>query len=142
NQYMKLDIHSKRNLELVETIRAKGRKGSFLWLLDFTVTAMGVRRLKQWIESPLLSKTEIENRLNLVEQFLNNFMIRKELREALKLVYDLERLSGRVAFGNVNARDLIQLKRSLEQVPIILGLVEQLGNEYANQLVRDIDRCE
>ncbi|NSL51104.1 DNA mismatch repair protein MutS [Calidifontibacillus erzurumensis] len=142
NQYMKLDIHSKRNLELVETIRAKGRKGSFLWLLDSTVTAMGARRLKQWIERPLLSKTEIENRLNLVEQFLNNFMIRKELREALKLVYDLERLSGRVAFGNVNARDLIQLKRSLEQVPIILGLVEQLGNEYANQLVRDIDRCE
>ncbi|WP_458413825.1 DNA mismatch repair protein MutS [Schinkia sp. CFF1] len=142
NQYMKLDIHSKRNLELTETIRTKGKKGSFLWLLDETVTAMGARRLKQWIERPLLSQTEIENRLNLVETLLNNYFVRQELREALKPVYDLERLSGRVAFGNVNARDLIQLKKSLQQIPIITGLIEQLQNPYANVLFREIDRCE
>ncbi|HHY74725.1 MAG TPA: DNA mismatch repair protein MutS [Bacillus bacterium] len=142
NQYMKLDIHSKRNLELTETIRTKGKKGSFLWLLDSTVTAMGARRLKQWIERPLLSQVEIENRLNMVETLLNNFFIRQELREALKPVYDLERLSGRVAFGNVNARDLIQLKKSLQQIPIILGLIEQLENNYADVLARNIDPCE
>lgn len=142
NQYMKLDIHSKRNLELVETIRSKGKKGSFLWLLDATVTAMGARRMKQWIERPLLSKEEIENRLNMVETLLNNFFIRQELQVALKPVYDLERLSGRVAYGNVNARDLIQLKKSLQQVPIILGLMEQLQNSYANTLFEDIDPCE
>ena len=142
NQYMKLDIHSKRNLELVETIRTKGKKGSFLWLLDSTVTAMGARRLKQWIERPLLSKVEIENRLNMVETLLKNFFIRQELQEALKPVYDLERLSGRVAYGNVNARDLIQLKKSLQQVPIILGLVEQLQNSYADSLLQNIDPCE
>ncbi|MEC1778966.1 DNA mismatch repair protein MutS [Schinkia azotoformans] len=142
NQYMKLDIHSKRNLELVETIRTKGKKGSFLWLLDSTVTAMGARRLKQWTERPLLSKVEIENRLNMVETLLKNFFIRQELQEALKPVYDLERLSGRVAYGNVNARDLIQLKKSLQQVPIILRLVEQLQNSYADSLLQNIDPCE
>ncbi|MEC1721942.1 DNA mismatch repair protein MutS [Schinkia azotoformans] len=142
NQYMKLDIHSKRNLELVETIRTKGKKGSFLWLLDSTVTAMGARRLKQWIERPLLSKVEIENRLNMVETLLKNFFIRQELQEALKPVYDLERLSGRVAYGNVNARDLIQLKKSLQQVPIILGLVERLQNSYVDSLLQNMDPCE
>lgn len=142
NQYMKLDIHSKRNLELVETIRTKGKKGSFLWLLDSTVTAMGARRLKQWIERPLLSRVDIENRLSIVETMLNHYFVRQELREALKPVYDLERLSGRVAFGNVNARDLIQLKKSLQQVPTILGLIEQLQNPYAHTLSQNIDPCE
>lgn len=142
NQYMKLDIHSKRNLELVETIRTKGKKGSFLWLLDSTVTAMGARRLKQWIERPLLSKFEIEKRLNMVQTLLNQFFERQELREALKSVYDLERLSGRVAYGNVNARDLIQLKKSLQQIPTILHLIQKLQNPYAEKLSQDMDPCE
>ncbi|MGB3889967.1 MAG: DNA mismatch repair protein MutS, partial [Priestia megaterium] len=107
NEYMKIDLFSKRNLELTETIRSKGKKGSLLWLLDQTVTAMGGRLLKNWIDRPLLKQTDIDNRLNMVDVLMKQFFEREELRELLKDVYDLERLAGRVAFGNVNARDLI-----------------------------------
>lgn len=110
DQFMKIDYYSKRNLELTETIRSKGKKGSLLWLLDETKTAMGGRLLKQWIDRPLLNKDEIENRQNLVETMISHYFERQDLREKLKEVYDLERLAGRVAFGNVNARDLVQLK--------------------------------
>lgn len=142
NQFMKIDLFSKRNLELTETIRSKGRKGSLLWLLDQTVTAMGGRMLKQWIDRPLLSKETIESRLDMVMTFINQFFEREELRELLKEVYDLERLAGRVAFGNVNARDLIQLKRSLERVPGIVEVVNRLNHPYAEKLVDQIDPCE
>src|SRR5690625_1852822 len=111
--YMSLDMYSKRNLELTETIMKKGKHGSLLWVLDQTVTAMGSRMLKKWLERPLLDKSRIENRLEIVEGFYQGFMQREELREALKSVYDLERLAGRIAFGNVNAKDLLQLKQSL-----------------------------
>jgi DNA mismatch repair protein MutS len=141
NQYMKIDLYSKRNLELTETIRAKGRKGSLLWLLDETMTAMGGRMLKQWIDRPLLDRAKIERRLNMVETLMNHYFERQELRELLRNVYDLERLAGRVAFGNVNARDLIQLKKSLQQVPEIKAVVEKLENEDAQELAREIDPC-
>jgi DNA mismatch repair protein MutS len=141
NQYMKIDLYSKRNLELTETIRAKGKKGSLLWLLDETMTAMGGRLLKQWIDRPLLNRTKIERRLNMVETLMNHYFERQELRELLRNVYDLERLAGRVAFGNVNARDLIQLKKSLQQVPEIKAVVEKLENEDAQELAREIDPC-
>src|SRR5690606_7569244 len=109
-QYMKIDYFSKRNLELTETIRSKGRKGSLLWLLDETKTAMGGRLLKQWLDRPLIQKGEIVRRQALVETLLNHYFERQELREKLTEVYDIERLAGRVAFGNVNGRDLVQLK--------------------------------
>ncbi|MBB5323588.1 DNA mismatch repair protein MutS [Anoxybacillus tepidamans] len=141
DQYMKIDVYSKRNLELTETIRTKGRKGSLLWLLDETMTAMGGRLLKQWIDRPLLNHEKIERRLNMVETLINHYFERQELRELLRNVYDLERLAGRVAFGNVNARDLIQLKKSLKQVPDIQAVVEKLDNEDAKQLARTIDPC-
>lgn len=140
-QYMKMDVYSKRNLELTETIRTKGRKGSLLWLLDETMTAMGGRLLKQWIDRPLLHREKIERRLNMVETLLEHYFERQELRDLLRDVYDLERLAGRVAFGNVNARDLIQLKKSLKQVPSIRAVVEKLDNEDAKQLARTIDPC-
>ncbi len=142
NQFMKIDLYSKRNLELTETIRSKGKKGSLLWLLDQTVTAMGGRLLKQWIDRPLLNKTEIEARLNMVQTFIEQYFERLELRDLLKEVYDLERLAGRVAYGNVNARDLLQLKKSLEQVPGIYKLVTQLHHPYANNLGKQMDLCE
>ena len=125
-QYMKIDYFSKRNLELTETIRSKGKKGSLLWLLDETKTAMGGRLLKQWIDRPLIDKRAIIERHELVETLIKAYFERQEIREKLKEVYDLERLAGRVAFGNVNARDLIQLKRSLQQIPVIRQIVEQL----------------
>ncbi len=141
-QHMKIDYYSKRNLELTETIRSKGKKGSLLWLLDETKTAMGGRLLKQWIDRPLIDKESIQTRLVMVETLLNAFFERQELREKLKEVYDLERLAGRVAFGNVGARDLVQLRRSLEQIPFIYNLIEQLGNEESRQLAARLDPCE
>ncbi|MBM7693806.1 DNA mismatch repair protein MutS [Peribacillus deserti] len=139
-QYMKIDYHSKRNLELTETVRSKGKKGSLLWLLDETKTAMGGRILKQWIDRPLLSRSAIEQRQELVSLMIQNFFEREELRERLKEVYDLERLAGRVAFGNVTARDLLQLKRSLQQVPAIMGVVKSMGGGAA-ELAEKMDPC-
>ena len=141
-QYMKIDYYSKRNLELTETIRSKGKKGSLLWLLDETRTAMGGRLLKQWIDRPLIQKDEILRRHMMVETLISSFFERQELRELLKEVYDLERLAGRVAFGNVNARDLMQLKRSLQQIPSIKDLVMKLGNKEAEELGENLDPCE
>jgi DNA mismatch repair protein MutS len=142
NEYMKIDFYSKRNLELTETIRTKGKKGSLLWLLDDTVTAMGGRLLKQWVDRPLLDREKIENRLSMVETLLHQFFERQELREKLKGVYDLERLAGRVAYGNVNARDLIQLKKSLQLIPDIQEVVSRLDHPYARLLTEKIDPCD
>ncbi len=141
-QYMKIDFFSKRNLELTETIRSKGKKGSLLWLLDETKTAMGGRMLKQWIDRPLIQKDEILQRHEMVETLINAYFERQELREKLKDVYDLERLAGRVAFGNVNARDLVQLKRSLQQIPYIQDLTEKLGSDSTSLLAKNLDPCE
>ncbi|MFY2154184.1 DNA mismatch repair protein MutS [Cytobacillus firmus] len=142
NQYMKIDYYSKKNLELTETIRSKGKKGSLLWLLDETKTAMGGRLLKQWIDRPLIDEQEIKRRHSLVETLIDSFFEREEIREKLKEVYDLERLAGRVAFGNVNARDLVQLKKSLQQIPILKEMVSNLPNEEALRLAERLDACE
>ncbi|WP_174842960.1 DNA mismatch repair protein MutS [Neobacillus mesonae] len=142
HQFMKIDYYSKRNLELTETIRSKGKKGSLLWLLDETITAMGGRMLKHWIDRPLIDRDEIEQRHNLVDVFMNHFFERQELREKLKEVYDLERLAGRVAFGNVNARDLVQLKRSLMQVPYLKQILLSMNDEEMNGIAGHLDPCE
>ena len=140
---MKIDYYSKRNLELTETIRSKGKKGSLLWLLDETKTAMGARLLKQWIDRPLINKKQIERRQYVVETLLKQYFERQDLRERFKEVYDLERLAGRVAFGNVNARDLMQLKRSLQQIPIIREIVHSLGDApEISALAEQLDPCE
>nr|C5D9H5.1 RecName: Full=DNA mismatch repair protein MutS [Geobacillus sp. WCH70] len=141
DHYMKIDLYSKRNLELTETIRSKGRKGSLLWLLDETVTAMGGRLLKQWLDRPLLDRKQIERRLHMVETLIHHYFERQELRERLREVYDVERLAGRVAYGNVNARDLIQLKKSLQQIPALKDIVEKLPDHEAKQLANKLDPC-
>ncbi len=132
--YLSLDMYSKRNLELTESMMKKGKHGSLLWVLDETVTAMGARTLKQWIERPLMDKVQINKRLDVVEAFQQAFMERESLREALKSVYDLERLAGRISFGNVNARDLIQLKQSLQQIPHVKSLLEKCNNLQINAI--------
>ncbi|MEK4199679.1 DNA mismatch repair protein MutS [Cytobacillus sp. FSL K6-0265] len=142
NQFMKIDYFSKKNLELTETMRSNGKKGSLLWLLDETKTAMGSRMLKQWIDRPLINKDAIIERQSMVETFMNHYFEREELRDTLKEVYDLERLAGRVAFGNVNARDLFQLQKSLQQVPKIGHVVNQLTNDVAKKLASELDPCE
>ncbi|WP_078426999.1 DNA mismatch repair protein MutS [Alkalihalobacterium alkalinitrilicum] len=142
NQYMKIDYHSKRNLEIIETIREKKKKGSLFWIVDATVTAMGARLLKQWLEQPLIDQSEIDERLTVVETFIEQFFTREELREALTEVYDLERLAGKVAYGNVNARELVQLRRSLQQVPKIVQIVKELNVPLTDRLMTTIDHCE
>lgn len=142
NDGMKMDYYSRRNLELIETLRDKKKQGSLLWILDKTVTAMGGRLLKKWLERPLISKKEIENRLGMVQAFLNHYFVREELKETLKEVYDLERLAGKVAYGNVNARDLVQLRKSLQQVPSIIELTTKLDHPYIDEILETMDRCE
>jgi DNA mismatch repair protein MutS len=142
HQYMKIDYYSKRNLELTETIRSKGKKGSLLWLLDETMTAMGGRTLKHWIDRPLITREQIEHRQSIVEVLMNRYFERQEIREKLKEVYDLERLAGRVAFGNVNARDLVQLKRSLMQVPLLKQILLGMEQEEVQQIADKLDPCE
>lgn len=141
-QFMKIDYFSKRNLELTETIRSTEKKGTLLWLLDETMTAMGGRMLKHWINRPLIDKKEIRSRQELVQLFVGNFFERQELREKLKEVYDLERLAGRVAFGNLNPRDLMQLKRSLLQVPSLKQTLKKLPHKEAAALAERLDPCE
>lgn len=119
NEYLKMDIHTKRNLELTESIRNKERMYSLLWLLDETKTAMGGRLLKSWIESPLLDIDKINHRYDTVATLLEEFILSEELRKYLYDVYDLERLCGRISLGSANARDLIQLKESLKVLPEI-----------------------
>ena len=126
NKSLKMDIHTKRNLELTETLRLKQRNYSLIWLLDRTKTAMGSRMLKNYIENPLINKKEIEERYNTVETLLQEFILKSDLQDALYEVYDLERLSGRVAFGNANAKDLLQLKNSLRVLPKIKDILEKI----------------
>jgi DNA mismatch repair protein MutS len=134
DQRMKLDAFSKRNLELTESIRAKGKKGSLLWLLDSTMTAMGARKLKQWVEEPLFVKKTIEKRLQLVEELIGEFFIREEIKEQLKSVYDMERLIAKISYGNASPRDLVQLKRSLLSVPVLKEKINQIPGEYAEEI--------
>ncbi len=124
--YLKMDIHTKRNLELTETLRLKQRQYSLLWLLDKTKTAMGSRLLRTYIENPLIDKDEINKRYDIVETLLEEFILKEDLKNLLYEVYDLERLSGRIAFGNANARDLLQLKSSLKVLPDIKNILNAI----------------
>ncbi|PKR78695.1 DNA mismatch repair protein MutS [Halalkalibacillus sediminis] len=137
-QYMKLDLYSKRNLELMESIRDKSRQGTLLEVLDRTSTAMGARRLKKWIDRPLLSQSSIERRHKQVQALMDHFFEREELKESLKDVYDLERLAGRISYGNVNARDLLQLKKSLKVLPSIRETLLQVDEPTIQELLEDI----
>ncbi|MBI5974937.1 DNA mismatch repair protein MutS [Staphylococcus canis] len=127
--YMKMDFYAKRNLELTESIRLKSKKGTLLWLMDQTKTPMGARRLKQWIDRPLIQQNEIIKRHDAVDQFLEYFIERDTLRDYLTEVYDIERLVGRVSYGNVNAKDLVQLKHSIAQIPSIKSLLQSIEHE-------------
>lgn len=135
NSYLKMDVHTKRNLELTETLRLKQRNYSLIWVLDKTKTAMGARLLKNYIENPLINKEEINRRYDVVESLIKEFILREDLKNLLYEVYDLERLSGRIAFGNANARDLLQLKSSLKVLPDISTILNALN--YKEILVLD-----
>ena len=130
NDYLEMDVHTVRNLELVETIRLKERMYSLVWLLDKCRTAMGSRKLKSWILNPLKDKGIINDRLDKIEKLNNEFILKDELKSNLDKVYDIERLAGKVINGSLNARDLLQLKNSLSVLPNIKDIVEKIGFDY------------
>ena len=136
SDYLQFDIHTKRNLELTETIRDNSRTYSLLWLLDKTKTAMGSRYLKRNIESPLCKRDEIERRFDIVSKLLTEFIYKEELGHYLNEVYDLERLCGRISYGNVNARDMLQLLRSLKVLPDIKNI---LNNIHYDKDIKTLD---
>lgn len=136
--YLKMDVHTKRNLELTETLRLKQRQYSLLWLLDKTKTAMGSRMLKNYIENPLVDIDEVNKRYDIVETLLEEFILKEDLKELLYQVYDLERLSGRIAFGNANARDLLQLKTSLKVLPDIYNILNSIKYKENIDIFKDL----
>lgn len=141
-QYMIIDSASRRNLEITETLREAKKKGSLLWVLDRTSTAMGGRMLRRWLEQPLMDVDEIRMRLDAVEELKEGFMVRSELMELLKGVYDIERLAGKLVFGTVNARDLISLKISLSKLPYIRDMVSGLKGGLNATLTERLDPLE
>ena len=138
HKHLLFDVHTKKNLELVETIRNQDRTYSLLWLLDKTKTAMGSRCLKQNIENPLTDYNEINRRYNIIEKFLTEFILKEELREELDKVYDLERLSSRISYGNSNARDMTQLKNSLMALPNIKKILDEVHYDKNIETLTDL----
>lgn len=137
--FLKMDHYSKHNLELTASIRTGQKKGTLLWLLDETKTAMGGRLIKQWIDRPLIQEKPIKKRQDVVESLMNHFFERTDLNEALTRVYDLERLAGRVAFGNVNGRDLLQLKTSLSQIPLLKQIIALINKGEWDNIITHLD---
>ena len=137
-KHLSFDVHTKKNLELVETLRNRDRTYSLLWLLDKTKTAMGGRFLKANIENPLTDVTEINRRYHTIETLLTEFILKEELRDELDKVYDLERLSSRISYGNSNARDMIQLKNSLASLPNIKRILEAIHYDKQIETLNDL----
>ena len=139
DDYMIIDSSTRRNLELTETLRDKNKKGSLLWVLDKTKTAMGARLLKNYIEQPLIMEDEINNRLDAIEAFNNDVITRDEIREYLNPIYDMERLMTRISLRTANPRDLIAFKSSLKLLPFIKRLVAAFDTTLFKKMYEDLD---
>ncbi len=140
--FMVLDMATRRNLELTETLRDKSYRGSLLWVLDHTQTAMGGRLLRKWLEQPLIRKAAIDERLDCVENLVNDPMLSTELKEMLSGIYDMERLMGRISYGSANARDLIALKTSLKALPGIKLVLQDLEAKGFRSIENELDTLE
>lgn len=138
-KYMLIDSSSRRNLELVETLREKQKRGSLLWVLDKTKTAMGARTLRSYVEQPLIDPEEIENRLSAIEELNEHPMIRDEIREYLQPIYDLERLISRISYKSANPRDMIAFASSLEMLPHIKQVLKEFSSPVLRQLEEEMD---
>ncbi len=141
-KYMMLDSSTRRNLELCETLREKQKRGSLLWVLDKTKTAMGARTLRKYVEQPLIDKKEIEKRLDAVEELKNEAISREEIREYLSPVYDLERLITKITYGSANPRDLTAFRTSLEMLPPIRYVLQDMQCDLLKQICADLDPLE
>ena len=141
-KYMCLDINARRNLELTEKLRDKSKKGTLLWVLDKTSTSMGGRRLRRWINDPLLDIEKINKRLNSVKELKDNRILRGDIADLLKKVYDIERLVGKISYGNANARDLISLKNSVKQLPELKKIMSNTESTLLKELYNELDILE
>jgi DNA mismatch repair protein MutS len=140
--YLTIDINSRKNLELTETLRDKTKKGSLLWVLDKTCTSMGARELKRWVEQPLINKNKIEERLSAVEELTRNMGLLDELREALKNIYDIERIVGKVSSKSVNAKELLSLKASLKNLPKVKEIASNFKSKLLDTMGSSIDELK
>ena len=142
SRYMTLDINARRNLEITEKLRDKSKKGTLLWVLDKTSTSMGGRLLRRWLNDPLIDTKEIQERLEAVEELKDNIMIRGDITETLRKVYDIERLSGKMTYGNANARDMITLRNSLEKLPEVKQVLSQCQTPKLKELYENLDELQ
>ena len=142
SKYMSLDINARRNLEITEKLRDRSKKGTLLWVLDKTSTSMGGRLLRRWLNDPLIDEVEINKRLGAVEELKNDIMLRGEVIENLKKVYDIERLAGKMAYGNGTPRDMITLKNSLSRLPDIRQVLQNVNSEYLKEIYQNIDELK
>ena len=142
SKYMSLDINTRRNLEITEKLRDKSKKGTLLWVLDKTSTSMGGRMLRRWLNDPLKDLSEIHKRLEGVKELKEDMMLRGDIIENLKKVYDIERLAGKMAYGNSNARDMISLKNSLSRMPEVKKALSNCKSTYLKELYENIDELQ
>ena len=142
NQYMDLDVNTRRNLEITETMRDKAKKGSLLWVLDNTQTSMGARLLKQWVEKPLINPIEINKRLYSVKELTDNVMLRDELAAVLSGTYDISRIISRISLGTVTPRDLIALKMTLLKLPELEYTLSSVKSPMLSEMRKDFDLLE
>lgn len=142
SKYMSLDLNTRRNLELTEKMRDKSKKGTLLWVLDKTSTSMGGRMLRRWINDPLIDVNEINKRLDSVKELKDSQMLKGEIIDSLKRVYDIERLIGKISYGNANGRDLISLKNSLGQLPDLKLILSKCNSKLLKELYEELDELK
>lgn len=142
NKYMALDINARRNLEITEKMRDKSKKGTLLWVLDKTNTSMGGRLLRRWLNDPLIDVEEIKSRLDSVDELKNSLMLRGEILDSLKRVYDIERLIGKISYGNANARDMISLKNSIKELPNVRQILGKTNSYLLQNLEQELDELK
>ena len=141
-KYMALDINTRRNLELTEKMRDKSKKGTLLWVLDKTSTSMGGRQLRRWINDPLIDINEINNRLDSVRELKDNVILKGDIIDSLKRVYDIERLIGKISYGNANGRDMISLKNSIGQLPGLKQILSKTNSKMLVNLYNELDELK
>ena len=141
-KYMSLDINARRNLEITEKLRDKTKKGTLLWVLDKTSTAMGGRLLRRWLNNPLINVEKINKRLDAVAELKDNIILRGDITDNLKKVYDIERLAGKISYGSANGRDLISLKSSAKQLPEIKKILSQAKSSMLSELYSELDTLD
>ena len=142
SKYMSLDINTRRNLEITEKLRDKSKKGTLLWVLDKTSTSMGGRMLRRWLNDPLIDVQEIHKRLDSVKELKDDMILRGDIIESLKKVYDIERLAGKMAYGNSNARDMISLKSSLAKMPEVRAALASCESSYIKEIYENLDELQ